>query len=229
MDHLALKTQALGFLRRLGCRALATEVRCPIARFRVDAAGYRDRPPEHRCRVEPQTVVVECKQSRGDFLRDDRDADRLLEARRELDDLRRRIEESRIKIHEPHLRRSGSSLFPELEVWDFSHSRLRGYRRLLTRIRDLDRQLYGETKFFTIARYRLADRLYVMAPRGMIRPHEVPRGWGLVESPDLRVAVEAPRHMTRSEHRVRFLRNIAVSASRAAHRAGAAAGAGRVA
>jgi hypothetical protein len=95
---------------------------------------------------------------------------------------------------------------------------------------DLDRQLHGETKFFMVARYRLADRLYIAAPRGMIRPRELPRGWGLLEcpgrrldgvaaagglaDPPLHVAVEAPPQSTRPEHRVRLLRNIAVAASR---------------
>lgn len=41
--HLHLKRLAVGYLRALGCPAFATEVRCPIARYRVDVAGYLDR------------------------------------------------------------------------------------------------------------------------------------------------------------------------------------------
>jgi hypothetical protein len=225
--HLQLKRLAIRFLRGLGGMAVATEVRCPIARYRVDVAGYLDRPPRDRAngrrgRCEPMTVVIECKQSRPDFLRDHREADRLLELRDELERLRQHIEERRIKAHEPHLRRSGTSLFPELEVWDFGASRLRGYRRLLRKIRSVEQQLHGETKFFVIARYRLADRLYVAAPRGMLRPRDLPRGWGLLEcsqgrpEAELHVAVEAPLQSASPRHRVRLLRNIAVAAS---HRA----------
>jgi len=215
-NHLQLKHLAVGFLRSLGCRAVATEVGCPIARYRVDVAGYLDR--EHEGPVDPRTVMVECKQSRGDFLRDSRERDQLLAEQAELDRLRRGIEERRVKVHEPHLRRSGSALFPELEIWDFDASRLRGYRRVVRRIRRLERRLYGETKFFMIARYRLADRLYLAAPRGLIGRGEVPAGWGLLEhhrdGESLREAVEAPSMSTRPVHRHRLLRNIAVAASR---------------
>jgi len=225
--HLQLKRVAVRFVRGLGGQAVATEVRCPIARYRVDVAGYLDRTPQdpphgRRRRGEPSTVLIECKQSRPDFLRDHREADRLLARRDELERLRRHIEEARIKTHEPHLRQTGTSLFPELEVWDFAASRMRGYRRLLRALEAVDQQLHGETKFFVIARYRLADRLYVAAPRGMIRPRDLPRGWGLLECssrrPDaeLNVAVEAPPQSTLPRHRVRLLRNIAVAASRVA-------------
>ena len=227
-SHLELKYLAVGFLRDLGCRAVATEVGCPIARYRVDAAGYLDREHDDPDRwrsprsrpdpVDPRTVMVECKQSRGDFLRDSRERDRLLAERAELDRLRRGIEERRVKVHEPHLRQSGSALFPELEVWDFQASRLRGYRLVVRRIRRLERRLYGETKFFMIARYRLADRLYLAAPQGLIRRSELPAGWGLLEQcrdgEPLRVSVEAPSMSTRPVHRLRLLRNIAVAASR---------------
>ena len=42
IEHLELKRLAVAWLARLGCRAVATEVRCPIARYRVDAAGWLD-------------------------------------------------------------------------------------------------------------------------------------------------------------------------------------------
>jgi hypothetical protein len=225
--HLQLKRLAIGFLRGLGCQAVATEVRCPIARYRVDVAGYLDRLPGERAngrrrRCEPATVLIECKQSRSDFLRDHREADRLIDLRDELERLRQHIEQRRIKTHEPHLRRAGTSLFPELDEWNFGASRLRGYRALVRRIRSVEQQLHGETKFFMIARYRLADRLYLAAPRGMIRHRDLPRGWGLLERTSrrldsgLQVAVEAPPQSTLPRHRVRLLRNIAVTASRAA-------------
>lgn len=230
--HHRLKRFAIGFLRSRGCMAAATEVRCPISRYRVDAAGYADTVPDPtrvRKRCEPRTVVVECKCSRGDYLRDRRNAERLLDLRRQLEHIRGRIEERRLKVHEPHLRQSGSALFPELEEWDFSASRLRGYQQILRRIRRLERQLHGETKFFTIAHYRLADQLYLAAPRDMIGPGELPPGWGLLEcsrrsldpsAPPpidaLRVAVEAPSRSSRGDFRVRLLRNIAVAACRTA-------------
>ena len=40
IEHLELKKLAVEWLRRLDCTAVATEVRCPISRWRVDVAGW---------------------------------------------------------------------------------------------------------------------------------------------------------------------------------------------
>ncbi len=227
--HQRLKRLAAAYLRQLGCQALATEVGCPIARYRVDVAGYVDtsgrwvRRAAKRARCKPWTILIECKQSRADFLRDGRELAALLDLRGKLLGICRSLEEKRIKVEEPHLRSSASSLFVELEAWEFSASRLPAYRRVLRNLRRLDQKLYGETKFCMIARYHLADRLYIAAPRGLIRRRELPAGWGLLECPPqcvetavdggLVVAVEAPPLSSRARHRQRLLRNIAVAAS----------------
>jgi hypothetical protein len=256
--HQSLKRLAVAFLREHGCLAVATEVRCPISRYRVDVAGYLDRvdstgqplidstagtdPAGRNVGRRPRTaqrnrttVLIECKQSRSDFLRDRRDQQRLLRERAELDRFRHSIEEERIKRLEPHLRRPGSSLFPDMEEWDFAASRLPAYHDLLRRMRRLDLMLHAQTKFCMIARYALADRLYVAAPAGMIRKRELPPGWGLLECPKkalrkcepnaglfgdsvLRIAVKSPDHAAREVRRERLLRNIAIAASAAASR-----------
>ncbi len=242
-----MKQLSIAFLRENGCQAAAIEVRCPISRFRVDVAGYVDalgpgkrsitHDPRNRgggergsFRQPGRTVLIECKQTRADFLRDRRDTGRLLDLRADLDRLRRSFEEKRIKAEEPQLRRTGSSLFTELEEWDFASSRLPAYRDLIRRMRRIDRMLHGETKFCLIARYALADRLYIASPRGLIKKRELPPGWGLLEcsaeamkgdDPNadlfgeslLRVAEKAPELSPREEHRWRLLRNIAVAAS----------------
>jgi hypothetical protein len=252
LAHRKLKRLAVAFLREHGCLAAATEVRCPISRYRVDVAGYVDKLPLDRaalahdgeCRIDPRkpfarcaarTVLIECKQSRPDFLRDRRDRERLLRERRELEHLRLTIEERRIKLLEPELRRDGSALFPELDEWDFAESRLPAYRRVLRRLRRLDALLHGETKFCMIARYMLADRLYIASPQGMIKPRELPPGWGLLDCPPralrnedpnadlfgdsvLRVVVKAPVLRPRADFRQRMLRSIAIAASAAASR-----------
>ncbi len=245
--HQRLKDLAIRFLRAEGCLALSTEVRCPISRYRIDAAGYLDStrsngddPRRHRRRTrrrcEPTTIIVECKQARADFLRDNEQRDPLLEYRRGLQRIRESIEEHRIKEHEPQLRQSGTALFADLEEWDFASSRLPSYRRVVSQLRMVDKKLHGQTKFHLIAQYKLADRLYLAAPRGMIKQAEVPPGWGLLqcppawldpetvdkrldESPQLEIVIEAPLRRGRDEHRLRLLRNIAVAASFAAQRA----------
>ena len=233
--HQRLKELALQHLRQIGCMARAQEVRCPISRFRVDAAGWLDTDPALHTRCGPIAVVIECKQSRSDFLRDRAGVDRLLRMRDHLERVRVSIEERRIKREEPHLRQAGSTLFAGLDEWDFAASRLPAYRRVLCRLRRIDQQLYGETKFFLMAKYRLADRMYLAAPRGMIRPGELPRGWGLLECPvggleldcesagldgsiELLVKVQSPDHATPPQRRWRWLRNLAVAATAAAQR-----------
>ena len=257
MAHRQLKRLAKRFLRHIGCPATAEEVRCPISKYRVDVAGYLDTIPSWlRCppedpelpahsiaslhtklphsrsgfRCEARTVMIECKQSRADFLRDNRRLEKLLLLRVDLEGIRRSIEEHQIKRFEPELRREGSSLFAELDEWDFQESRLPSYRKIMRRLRRVEGQLYGETKFHMIARYQLADRLFIAAPKGMIRPAELPVGWGLLECPreclesgfDNNLFDEPPRlevkfdsaELTAQEkHRSRLLRNIAVAAS----------------
>ncbi len=249
--HRRLKHLALAFLHEQGCQAAALEVRCPIGRYRVDAAGYRDtvppdlhllppleytvgrrlprrRPVTRRC--PPLTIVVECKQSRSDFLREHASVEALLAERRDLQGIARSIEEHRIRFEEPQLQQGDGMLFPELGEWDYSASQLPAYRKVLRRLRQLDERLYGQTKYCMIGRYRLADRLYLAAPRGMIARHELPADWGLLEcssavlqegrEPEpaaaLQVAVDATVLNVRSVHRDRLLRNIAVSATAAA-------------
>jgi hypothetical protein len=251
--HLELKRHIARFLLRLGCTAVATEVNCPISRYRVDVAGYLDRAPWFCSRSlqegpslwstaaerpgsrtrppEPQTVLIECKQSRADFFRDRQEMEALLDRREMLDQRRRQLEQSRIPALEPHLRQSGTALFTELEQWDYTSSRLPAYRTVMRRIRRLERQIHGQTKFFMIARYRLADRLYIAAPHGLIRRRELPPGWGLLECPrkwlaasprpgedeviPFRETVEAPVLGSDPRRRQRLLRNIAAAATRA--------------
>ena len=134
---------------------------------------------------------------------------------------------------EPHLRQGDSALFAEFEHWDFERSQLPGYHAVLDRLRRIDESLHGGTKFHTMARYRLADRLYIAAPQGMIRKRELPPGWGLLECPEnmlnedvvqgtfetpaeLQLRIKSTEYATRYKHRQRLLRNIAVSASKAA-------------
>ena len=225
IQHRELKRLAIEWLRRLGCCAVATEVRCPISRWRVDVAGWLDHSGG-----TPETIIIECKQARSDFLRDDANREELLRLRTHLEKRRAEVEETRVKPREPHLRESGSALFPELETWDFAASRVDSYRRILRELRQVEKRLHGETKFGLLAQYRLADRLYLFTPSGLIKKSEVPRSWGLLEASGMRLRhpmpldAEAPLPMRErippvqldapEKRRVRLLRNIAIAASR---------------
>jgi len=253
--HAALKRLALGWLLHRGCRIAAEEVACPLNRWRLDVAGFLDRAPTPEPpgsenaplwaasglapssgrRVPIRTIVIECKQSRSDFLRDRAARDRLLALRGRLEDRRERLERTFLPRVEPHLRRSGASLFPECEEWDFAASRTPAYAALLERLEKIDQSLYGQTKFCRASQYRLADELLILAPRGLLAPGEIPRGWGLLEAtrsglrqalrgrPEeagalLRTRVEPSVLTPPSKHRARLLRNIAAAATRASLR-----------
>ena len=238
--HLQLKDLALAWLRAVGCRAVASEVACPFHRYRFDALGWLDHADDVRA-VEafgqplgepraPRTIAVECKQSRADFASDDADPAELTRRKAYLLERRAVIEELRVKVRETHLKVEGSSLFEELATWEFGESRITAYRRVLSELAAIDEKMGVDTKFAQLARWRTADHLVLVTPAGLLRPREVPAGWGLVEVEPralkkgwepvageplpcrLRVAPSALG--TPAERRLRLLRNIAVAASR---------------
>ena len=86
-----------------------------------------------------------------------------------------------------------SSLFPELDDWDLHPV---AYRPITVYAIgcSVDEKLHGHTKFHFIARYRLADRLYLACPKGLIQRGKVPGGWGLLECSGQPLAPAAPMH-----------------------------------
>lgn len=231
--HRALKRLSGAYLRAVGCCAVASEVQSPVPRHRVDAAGWSDGPPipdsvrRRGGARTPATYIIECKASRADFLRDSRERDALLRRRASLETQRADLERSFIPEAEPHLLRGDGFLFADLESWDFAGSRLPAYRDVLRELARVDRAVYGDTKFCVLAAWRLADHLLIAAPRGMVHPSELPRGWGLLEfereairggeveeSPAWRVRVEPEALQSPERRRVRLLRNIAVAGTR---------------
>ncbi|MFM1822513.1 MAG: hypothetical protein RI967_779 [Planctomycetota bacterium] len=242
--HLQLKDLALAWLRAIGCRAVALEVSCPFHRYRFDALGWLDHADDPRAVAAlgapagdpraPRAIAVECKQSRADFASDDRDPDELAKRKTALLERRRVIEEMRVKVRETHLRDDTTSLFEELATWEFGKSRIAAYRKVLDELDLIDQKLGIDTKFAKLSKWRTADHLVVMTPAGLLRPREVPAGWGLVEvdqkalrkgfdpASDLAEGDPLPCRMrvapltlpTPEARRQRLLRNLAVAACR---------------
>ena len=247
--HLQLKDIALAWLRAVGCRAVALEVACPFHRYRFDALGWLDHADDPRSVAAfgtpegtrestgakdgpraPRVIAVECKQSRADFASDDADPAQLAKRKAYLLERRSVIEELRVKRRESHLKVEGSSLFEELATWEFGQSKIAAYRNVVSELEAIDAKMGIDTKFAQLARWRTADHLVVMAPAGLLRPREVPSGWGLVEvdtralrkgwepiagAPLPCVTRVAPSHLgTPDARRLRLLRNLAVAASR---------------
>ncbi|MEY5033579.1 MAG: hypothetical protein RL354_2610, partial [Planctomycetota bacterium] len=153
----------------------------------------------------------------------------------------RRSHHGSVKVREGHLRVEGSSLFEELATWDLGQSKITAYRNVIAELEAIDQKVIAEleaidqklgidTKFAQLARWRTADHLVVMTPAGLLRPREVPSGWGLVEvdpralkkhwepvagDPLPCVTRVAPSHLgTPEPRRLRLLRNLAVAACR---------------
>lgn len=190
--HLRLKHAAYVWALHTGYRCAALEVSLANSSYRADVAAYR---PVRR-RVEEldttglnrrlivrdvlgATALFECKQSRADFLKDSREARRILAELEKLSE-RRRTLELQLKVHYPRLQR-GDSLFPEYQTADLEHLEHAGYRKVVRRMESLSNQLYGQTKFEKIRRQGIANLYYLVVAQGVLEPHEVPAGWGLLE------------------------------------------------
>jgi hypothetical protein len=217
--HQFLKAASLRWAAQSGYVVAAMEVRVPQSGFRADVAAARTgkfSPKQAPCAGE--TVIIECKQARSDFLKDSRSAGR---ATSELERLHERKQtlDRMLGQHFPSLRR-GDSLFAEFDSMDAAHIDHDGYHSVLRRIAALNRQLYGGTKFEKLVRYCSADLLFLATPPGLILPHELPAAWGLLECDGESVrAVALPQRLAHApDQRFRLQQAIARRATTAVFR-----------
>lgn len=238
--HRRLKHAAVALLRQSGCVVAATEVACPIHRSRVDAAGYLD--PQGRVRSAPlpaaasppplalvlppgqapRTAIIEVKVSTADLRSDAHDPARLRHRRAMLARRLAEVREQFIKPMEPSLRQAGSTLFEQTDPWDFSACQSANHRALAMALQRAERQQLAAAKLASMARYRLANWLYVLAPHpaagaASIMPEHVPAGWGLLYAQadgQIRLARPAPLLDPPADRVQRLLRNLAVALMR---------------
>ena len=118
-----------------------------------------------------------------------------------------------LQVHYPTLRRT-DALFPDWDSYDFSLLEHQGYRQTVRKIELIRRHLCSRTKFDTVSRYKLANLHYVVARSGILRPTELPIGWGLLESADLQTINETlPAKLFPSTNSPWWLERIARSAT----------------
>lgn len=168
--HRALKAVAADWARRRWKADAWFEFPVPSSGFRADVAA---------CSANGTfTAVIECKQSRADFLRDRAD-EAAVEA--ELAVLARRAFalDGLIGTHRPEWR-TGDTLFPELDSV-LPAGRHDGRRRLHRALAVARRALAERTKFARLERYCSADELWLAAMPGVCRPGELPPAWGWLE------------------------------------------------
>lgn len=211
--HLRLKRQALIWAQARGYSVCALEVHLPHCRYRADVAAFREN------REGDRAAIFECKQSLADMRRDNCDS---TVAREKLEALtvRREIIERNLRVHYPTLR-TGESLFPDFDAFDFSRLEHRGYARVTREGAALQQRLSDCIKFEKLARYRCANLFYLVIAEPLREmAFELPGGWGvLVERGGELDLVRKPEwHDANDANRVRFLRRVAAAATRALNR-----------
>ena len=223
--HLELKRLSLGWAQLQGFRIAGTEVSLPHLRVRLDVAACRAPKRSERAAV-PQgcdaavgaTAIFECKQHRGDFLRDSRSAEKITVRLRALHE-RRRLYESSLPVHLPSLRK-GETLFPEFDGCRFEEAGFEPYDTIQAEIRQLTTQLHQQTKFTKLLRWGAANLHYVVVEDGVAEPHELPPGWGLLIRAEgqLQLAAPATWQEISGERRFELLLRIAMAGTRATSR-----------
>ena len=183
--HRKLKSLAVAWARNQGYVITAPEVAFPHRRYRVDVAACipamkaPPRKPAPIDRILQTAVIFECKASRGDLIKDNK---RQEATRKQLDSLldRKLKLEGLLQVHLPHLAR-GESLFPQFDSYQFEDHDHKVYRQVTRQIRETQAALKFKLKFDTIFRYRIANLHYLVVEEGLLDPHEVPIGWGVLE------------------------------------------------
>lgn len=216
-EHRELKRLALIWAQAHGFRVAACEARLPRCGFRADVAACA--VPAGRIAVAGETAVFECKQARSDLLRDvaaERETSERLRAVMQ----RRRELESMLGLHLPSLRR-GETLFAECDAYDLDAIRHDGLRAVRREEAVLQARLHGGTKLARLHRYGCADRLYLVVEPGVLEPHEVPEGWGLLvrECGGLRLERRPEYAATDAAARLAMLQAVARAAARAVNAA----------
>ncbi|MDQ8187038.1 hypothetical protein [Pelagicoccus sp. SDUM812002] len=206
-QHQELKGLSLEWLKAQGCRARATEVRLPLSPYRVDVAGYRN---SGRMGALGETFVLECKQSRADFLRDASVEKAVAHEQAGLAEDVERLREL-LGMHLPECRQ-WVSLFSEYDEYDFGELRHERWRRLVSRLSLLERKLADGVKFSRIARYGASNFCYLVVDEGVLkRFDEIPLGWGCLvrEEECLRLERVAKRLVSADAAKLAFLERVA--------------------
>ena len=200
--HLHLKKLAMDWIRGQGFRACAQEVRIPKSGYRADVMGYHRWSPELQAiDVLPDssesgassfsfsdadgafqpgfTAILECKQSRSDFLRDEGEWEEL-QSRVETLKKRRLVLERLIRTHHEEWTLK-ESLFSEMDPIALDRVQHPTYLKVLRQLATLSKRKKKESKFDCLSRYEVANLLYLVVEPGLILPRETPSGWGLLE------------------------------------------------
>ncbi len=208
--HLELKRLAVAWAAEHRLNLAAPEVRLPRSHYRADVAATTTKV----LAANALSAVFECKAFRADFLKDSVPEKG---ARQHIAKLSKRLVALRslIGIHRPDLRR-GEELFAEFDAYDLESVRHTTHDKLSADLRLAQRKLHQGTKFAKLGRWRAASLLYIVAEPEIIKPHELPDGWGLLIRRDTRLELVTKPCLnpTTVEERVGLLERITTAATK---------------
>jgi hypothetical protein len=207
--HAGLKRLALVWAQANGYSACAAEVSLPRCRYRADVAAYR--PLSDGLGM---TAIFECKQALPDLRRDSCCTAAALQ-RLDTVQKRRAILERCLRVHYPTLR-TGESLFPEYDAYQFDVIPHRTYTRVTRELSALQNSLYSGTKFERLIRYRCADVFYLVLRNELFRASTLPASWGVLAQCDggLELLQKPTLQPTSDDCRLRLLQRIASTGTR---------------
>jgi hypothetical protein len=214
--HKTLKTLALEWALAQGMALAAAEVSFPHRRFRVDAAACcpvlkvpSRQPVASLNSVLKAAAVFECKQARGDLIRDNKRRELMTNRLRTLQSRREKLE-ALLQLHLPHLAH-GETLFPEFDSYRLREHRHDGYRRLVRHIDTAKRSVLHGTKFDRLLSYRMANLHYLVVEESLLQSYEAPAGWGLLvrSGEALQLVTKPVWQEIGLEHQLVFLQRIA--------------------
>ncbi len=132
---------------------------------------------------------------------------------------RRLTLERLLKMHYPSLRH-GDALWPEYETVAFERAGHAPYRKVVQELTTLSRQLHGGTKMESLLKWQAANLHYLVVEPGLVEPHEIPVGWGLLvrTGPRLELRIRPEWRDVDEAARLTFLHRIAAAGTRATNR-----------
>ncbi|MEP7071471.1 MAG: hypothetical protein ABI839_03720 [Verrucomicrobiota bacterium] len=209
--HARLKRLAMIWAQARGYSICAVEVCLPKCRYRADIAAFG------RYRDGDRAAVFECKQARSDLQRDNCNS---MTAAAQVAALQRRAHtiERNLRVHYPTLR-TGESLFPDFDPFDFSRLHHLSHTRVTRQEAALQERLLAHTKFEKLSRYGCANLFYLVMPEAL-SGSERPSGWGLlVECGDrLELRTKPCWHELSPQNQTCFFDRVATAATRALNR-----------
>ncbi|MCP3966390.1 MAG: hypothetical protein GY750_09570 [Lentisphaerae bacterium] len=218
-NHSTKRPNNMFFLRQAVLRWLVSRkptgigVKVPtrIRKYQVEAAAFWSVQDKLKKRAE-KTALVEVCNDRDHCWPDCSDLDTLLRNIRELKEEKQQLEEI-IRAKEPELKER-DTLFDEFQRWNYSASRNRKYQKCIKQIDRAHHSLYKGSRLELIRQAHVADFIYVAVPEGVIHPHELVDGWGLLYiTPNGEITEEkkAQRQTCSLDSRMHLIQNIAAS------------------